>query len=289
MTAAFDDAARGEQRDQEPERRVGAMRCARWSHGIARIADGSGREDEKRCPDQPSRRRLSFSQNVYRAACPANLTRRREVGLSCYEFHSASAPGTQAAAARMREISCAAHRSAQEESARGVAVEPPQLFQLERRSTPSALTPMPRVWARPMTASMIAVDSSLVPSPDDERPVDLQDVDPESQQIEQRRVSGAEVVDRDAHAERLDVAQLGAAASPPRRSACSRSARGRARSVRARSACSDGFDDRGKCGRASWRPDTLTHAVGTRRSCRALATRRPARTPRRAPTRRSGR
>ena len=60
-----------------------------------------------------------------------------------------------------------------------------------------------------MTASTIAVDSSLVPEAGDEGAVDLQDVDPEAEQVQQRRVAGAEVVDRDAHAERLDVAQLG--------------------------------------------------------------------------------
>ena len=74
-------------------------------------------------------------------------------------------------------------------------------------STPSAVVTMPRLLPRPITARTIAIESSRVASSRDEGAVDLDLVEREAAQIAQRRIAGAEIVERDPDAER---AQLGA-------------------------------------------------------------------------------
>ena len=72
-------------------------------------------------------------------------------------------------------------------------------------STPSAIEERSSRRARSTTASTIASSNGSAPSPFDERAVDLDRLDRELLEVHERRVAGAEVVERQLHAE---VAQL---------------------------------------------------------------------------------
>ena len=72
-------------------------------------------------------------------------------------------------------------------------------------STPSATMRRSRWWPRPMIEAQIAASSASWPRSCDERAVDLQPVDRQALEVGEARIAGAEIVDRDAHAERGDA------------------------------------------------------------------------------------
>ena len=69
-------------------------------------------------------------------------------------------------------------------------------------STPSAIVSRPRLWARLMIAVTIAMSSASGVEAEHEGAVDLEHVEREALERAQRRVAGAELVDREPHAER---------------------------------------------------------------------------------------
>ena len=74
-------------------------------------------------------------------------------------------------------------------------------------SMPSATVSRPSVVAEHHDGAGQFGSAVLLGQPADERAIDLQDVDREPVQVRERRIAHAEVVDREAHAERLQFAE----------------------------------------------------------------------------------
>ena len=76
---------------------------------------------------------------------------------------------------------------------------------MARFSMPSAITDRPSCLLSPMVELTIAASSGLVSKPEHEGAVDLEPVEREFLQIAEARKAGAEIVEHDADAERLDL------------------------------------------------------------------------------------
>ena len=76
---------------------------------------------------------------------------------------------------------------------------------MARFSMPSAITDRPNCLLSPMVELTIAASSGLASNSDHEGAVDLEPVEREFLQIAEARIAGAEIVEHDADAERLDL------------------------------------------------------------------------------------
>ena len=100
-------------------------------------------------------------------------------------------------------------RRAQQVALDRVAAEPRELVVAPPAvSTPSATTSSPRSWPSVMIERTIAASSASRCHVEHERAVDLELRDRQPREVGERRVAGAEVVDRDADAERLEALEI---------------------------------------------------------------------------------
>ena len=123
-------------------------------------------------------------------------------------FPRADAATASSAAGRFAPASSRtrpAHRGAEEVALHHVAAAFAQSAKVASSSTPSATTLRPKRCARSMISEVMSAQAGSSSRPRDEGLVDLQFVGRDVLEVGQARIAGAEVVDRDLHAQLADA------------------------------------------------------------------------------------